>query len=276
MAFLVKNYTTDKKRELIDDINSDNNISPPCYQIISTGDNTLTFNFENELTTEENDYLDSFLLSWVPPEDIVELDGVDDQADASINTLWSSQKIINTIEEEFIGWKDLRTSFHVDTSKKSTSAMYQEMGNTGFYAYVFPRNKHASTTYQIESDYKPSGEMYLHLHWTTDGTETDSVKWEIKYTIAKGYNQAEGSELFNPIHTIYMEQNASGTAWKHMVVESPVLDITNAETNAMILVTLTRIANETSDNKDDIYALQMDLHYQTDRHSIPDRVPSFY
>ena len=148
------------------------------------------------------------------------------------------------------------------------------MGDTGFYGYIFPRNKEAWAKYHIDGDYKPNGEIYIQLHWTTDGTSTNNVKWQIKYTIAKGYNQITGGEFFDPINTIYMEQAASGIKWKHMITVSSLIELTNAEPSSMIMINLKRISGTGDHNNDDVFGLQLDLQYQTDRHSILNRMPN--
>lgn len=276
MAFLTRVFTTIKPAELIDDINQDNNIVPNCEQIILKGDNNSIFQFNSELSPTEETYFDSFISSWIPPEDELFVDGVDDSTEASPQTVWSSQKVVNTIEDGFIGWRSIRSDIEVRSKKGSLNAYHTEMGNTGFYAYMFPKNKEAWVKYNVGRDYKPNGNMYMHLHWTTDGTKTKNVKWEIKYTIAKGHNQASGGDFFNPIHTVYMEDAASGVPWRHMVSESSMIDITNAEPNALILVHIKRVSASGGDNGDDIFGLQMELHYESDRHATPNRTPNFY
>jgi len=276
MTFITKAFTTIKPAQLIDAINQDNNILSKCEQIILKGDGNSKFQFEELLSPTEETYLDSFISTWVPPENEVNIDGVDDSSEASTETVWSSQKVVDTIDNGFVGWRNVRADIEVRTKKGSKNAYHTKMGNTGFFAYMFPKNKEAWVKYHVGRDYKPNGNMYMHLHWTTDGTNTKNVKWKINYTIAKGHNQSSGGEFFDPTHTLYMEDAASGIQWRHMISESPMIDITNAEPNSMMLVHIKRVSASGGDNGDDIFGLQMELHYETDRHATPNRTPDFY
>jgi len=61
---------------------------------------------------------------------------------------------------------------------------------------------------------------------------------------------------------------------------SAEIDVGNAltltEPDELILVTLKRIANGGTDNTDQVFAVCVDIHYQSDRHSTKNRSPNFY
>ena len=115
--------------------------------------------------------------------------------------------------------------------------------------------------------------MYPHVHWTTNGTNTNTVKWELIYTYAKGHNQ----EAFPTETTINLEQAGSGTAWQHMIVEaSDAQAFTAPEVDSLILMRVRRVTNGGTDNTDQVFGLFVDIHYQKDRFGTPQKSPNFY
>lgn len=174
------------------------------------------------------------------------------------------------------GWRDITSEINVRDSK-SSSPVWEQLGNlTDIYAYNFSISKEGWSTFHIDHDYKPGGEIYIHIHWTTNGTDTRSVKWQIDYTVAKGHNQSVGGTFTNPT-TVFLEQNSSGTAYRHMITEMPSsINVSNAEVDSIILVHIKRVSNGISDNTDKVYGLTVDCHYQCDRFSTPNKSPNFY
>jgi len=123
----------------------------------------------------------------------------------------------------------------------------------------------------IDHDIKPDSDLFLHVHWSTDGTSTDTVKWEFQVMQAKGHNQ----ENFPAPTVITIEQAGQGTAWRHMIAEVATA-ITIAEPDELLLVTLRRITNGATDNSDGVFGITVDAHYQSDRGASLNRTPDFY
>lgn len=135
----------------------------------------------------------------------------------------------------------------------------------GDYLYMQP--------FHVNHDVKPNGLAYLHVHWTTNGTSTATVRWELQIARALGHNQA----AFTQSTTLYVEQAASGTAYQHMVTEvAPGDALTLTEPDELILVTVKRVTNGGTDNADTVFGLMCDLHYESDRDATPNRAPNFY
>lgn len=117
--------------------------------------------------------------------------------------------------------------------------------------------------------------LYLHIHWTTGGTNTGVVRWGIEYSIAKGHNQ----EAFPATTTVYLEQAASGTAYKHMIVEVPDVSAVTAsvEPDSLLLARVFRDGGHANDTcTDTAFGLMMDVHYVKSWWATKNKSPDFY
>ena len=174
------------------------------------------------------------------------------------------------------GWKDLTsplTTAGVPTANAPTLASfgttttgdaYEAMSfANGDYAYCLP--------FHINHDINNGAKALLHIHWSTNGTSTAQVDWQFTVRRALGHGQAT---FANTEATYTVSENASGTAWQHMVTE---VDISNAlllsEPDELILVTLKRTS---ATNANAVFGLYVDLHYESSREATPNRAPNFY
>ena len=131
--------------------------------------------------------------------------------------------------------------------------------------YVFCEPLH------MNHDMKPNGLGYIHVHWSSGGTSTNIVDWQLTIRRAKGHNQAT---FANTEVVITLSEAASGTPWQHMIVEADITDVlTLTEPDELLLVTLKR---SSATNTDTIFGLMVDLHYEADRDSTPNKEPNFY
>lgn len=139
--------------------------------------------------------------------------------------------------------------------------------------YVFIESFHINHDIKYPTANVAASRAYIHVHWSTDGTDTGNVRWEITIDRALGHDQAN----FGTITTIELEQAAAGTAWRHMIVEASEDDaLSLLEPDELILVTLRRIAASTDECTDAVFAIQADFHYESDRHGTPTKAPDFY
>ena len=175
------------------------------------------------------------------------------------------------------GWKDLTaplTSAGVPAQNApamtafgpATTPQREEMA-FDLADYIFCQSFH------INHDIKPGGLAYVHVHWSTNGTSTAVVKWEITIIRALGHNQAN----FTTVTPVFVSAAAAGTAWRHMISEVSIGDaLTMVEPDELVLVTLRRVTNGGADNGDTVYGLTVDFHYQSDRDATPNKSPNFY
>ena len=127
--------------------------------------------------------------------------------------------------------------------------------------------------FHVNHDIKPNGRAYLHVHWSTNGTNTGLVAWQLTFMRALGHNQAN----FVAPAVVTLEQAGAGTAWRHMIVEAAEVDVlTLSEPDELIIVTLRRVAPSVGSNTDTVFGLMVDLHYELDRRGTPNKAPNFY
>jgi hypothetical protein len=161
------------------------------------------------------------------------------------------------------GWADLLAPLHGGVVTGSSDPDWNVFIG-GIYAYSFPASgasREVWIAFHVPHTYAAGTVMYPHVHWSTPGTNTGVVRWGFEYTIAKGYSQ----QVFPTSTTVYLEQAASGTPRRHMIVESPSISIpaTNLEPDSMILARIFRDSSHANDTcTDAAFGLQCDLHYQ--------------
>lgn len=177
------------------------------------------------------------------------------------------------IQSNTMGWRDMRAAVVAggDTGGLGapTLSAFGPSGTT--YQYAFDVDEKIHLTLHVDHDIKPGSTVYPHVHWSTNGTSTDSVKWEISYTIATGHDTAN----FGTNTVVNVEEAAAGTAWRHMVTEDAT-GFLAPEPDSVMLMTLKRVTNGGTDNTDTVYGLFVDLHYQAERVGTPNRTPNFY
>lgn len=181
------------------------------------------------------------------------------------------------INHQTTGWKDLVSSLStagIPNSNAPGLVAFQPTGTGKREEMAFAVNDYVfCNPFHVNHDTKVNGSALIHVHWTTNGVSTNTVKWEFEITRALGHNQA----AFSAPTTISVEQAASGTAFQHMVAEVSVSDmLTLTEPDEIVLVTLTRVTNGGTDNSDTVFGLTCDFHYESDRDATINRAPNFY
>lgn len=174
-----------------------------------------------------------------------------------------------------IGWKDLISSIssaRVPPSNAPTADTFGPVGvrqefrfAVGNYIFIQP--------FHTNHDIVPNGKAYLHVHWSTNGTNVQPVRWRMDIMRAKGHSQ----ESFAAVDSVEVTQSPMGVAWSHVVSEaSDAQALTMTEPDELFLVTLTRIANGGTENTDKVFGLTVDFHYESDRDTTPNKSPNFW
>lgn len=198
-----------------------------------------------------------------------------DVLNTNITTLSTRIETIPTLT----GWNDLVFEI-TNKNTGSSSPNWEKVSNTSFFGYNFSTNKECNISFIMRKDFKLGGQAFFQVHWFSDGTDLNSVKWRIDYTIA-----TPNGTFFNPSKTIFIEQNGSGIPFKYMVSSTNVsIDTTNLTYDSVILVRLSRIQNKVlydrnepdfdddeshkscknkENHKNNVYGLAVKLHYQT-------------
>lgn len=174
-----------------------------------------------------------------------------------------------------LGWRD--NIIEITLRNGPTEPQFTQFRD-GIYlpAFVHTDVQSGFGNWHIDHDYALGTPLFLHIHWTTNATLTGTVRWGFEYTVAKGHQQA----AFGPTTTVYIEQAATGTQYMHYVGEvSPANTIpgTNIEPDTVILCRVFRDATHPNDTFDDqVFGVALDLHYQANRATTPNKAPNFY
>ena len=172
------------------------------------------------------------------------------------------------------GWKDNVSPLSIE-GLVSSPAVYKPFGPSGNRAELaFAVGQRAYVKpFHVNHDILVNGRALLHTHWSTNGSDTAVVKWEFEVTRALGHQQAYfGGEV-----TLSVEQAGWAGPWRHMVAEVDLSDaLILTEPDELLLVTLRRVSNGAVDNANEVFGLVVDMHYEADRDSTPNRMPDFY
>lgn len=169
------------------------------------------------------------------------------------------------------GWKDLKAAL-VGSAKGSgvpALAAFGPTGNVKQMAFAIGDSVYISV--HVEHDIKLPSTMYSHVHWSTNGVDVNTVKWQLSCVNAMGHDQ----DNFPADVVLTVEEAAAGTAWRHMISED-VTGFAALEPDSLVIMELKRITNGGTDNTDTVFALYSDIHYETDRYATPSRTPDFY
>lgn len=176
------------------------------------------------------------------------------------------------------GWRDLICG--LETRSGPTQPVLQNFRN-GIYLYAFSPDiiQEAFATAHIDHDYDYGTALYPHMHFTTDTTNTGTVRWGFEYTAAQRRDGALGFYTFGPTTTVYVDHVVDNVAYSHYVAEvstGNAIDGTNIDTDTVILFRVFRDATHANDTyPDPVYGFTFDLHYQSARYATPNKAAPF-
>lgn len=176
------------------------------------------------------------------------------------------------------GWRDMVCG--LETRSGPSQPPLTNFRN-GIYLFAFSPTDmmEGFCTAHIDHDWKLGQMLYPHIHWTTSSTAVGVVRWGFEYTWARRFDDT-GNTVFSGTNTIYVEQNADGTAYKHYVaqpVEGAGISGTGLNVDTVILIRIFRDADHVNDTYPDIaYGITFDLHYEAVRLATPNRDPNFF
>ena len=177
---------------------------------------------------------------------------------------------------QFPDWKDLTSAVSAAKLPPATAPTWTDFGPANspqMQQLVFAVNDYVTMEpFHVNHDIVPDNcRAFIHVHWSTDGTDTGNVKWEFSILRALGHQQAS----FDTVTTIEVEAAHMGTQWGHNVTETTT-PIILTEPDELILVALKRVAASSDENTDDVFGLTVDFHYESDREGTVSRLPDFY
>lgn len=176
------------------------------------------------------------------------------------------------------GWRDNIVEIKVDSSSPNAPTLANVRG--GILAWQFFPNEltEAYSGWHIDHDYAAGTKLYMHVHWVCPTSSIGTVRWGFEYTVAKGHQQ----QAFPETTTVYVEQTTTGVPYMHYVAEVSeanaidglALDI---EPDTVILVRVFRDGAHPNDTLENVvFGVFLDLHYQADRSTTPNKTPNFY
>lgn len=175
-----------------------------------------------------------------------------------------------------LGWRDNIVPLDVQVGNPEAPTL--NIFRDGIHAYNFSDGAlmEAFANFHVDHDYALGTALFPHIHWAVNSAATGVVRWGIEYTVAKGHGQM----AFGPSTTVYVEQTSDGTPYKHYVAEVSLADAIpglNIEPDTLILCRFFRDAEHPNDTlADDCFVFCVDLHYQAERATTPNKAPNFF
>ena len=124
---------------------------------------------------------------------------------------------------------------------------------------------------QIPHDALSGSFMFPVVSWSTNGVSTNTVKWEISYCFASGYNVMP----FPANVVLTLEEAAAGVAWQHMTTLG-IIGSVAIEIGAVYIAEIKRISNGGTDNVDPVFGLSAGFHYSTNRFDTLNKEPPWF
>jgi len=161
-------------------------------------------------------------------------------------------------------WEDLRVPAQNTKLNPANSEPAFESLIGGLYAYKFDTsnadNESVHFIAQMSHKYKEGSDIYPHIHWCPDSTNTGDVYWSFEYTIAN-VNGTIGATTTDEITV-----PADGTSLKHQLDEFTTIDGTGLTISHIIICRLTR--RSTTQAADTFTGnacfLEFDFHFECD------------
>ena len=173
-----------------------------------------------------------------------------------------------------LGWRDLVAPF-TNSSAGAAAPSLQTLAN-GIRLYRFSVGDSMHVSYHVNHDYAEGTNAYHHVHWfpETAMIAGDTVTWRVYYIVAKGHNQGDSLTVTRNFFDITYTSPVGGTiAGDHIVTESSDIQAyLLKEPDTIILAEIQLLGKTFAGN---VYGVQSDLHYQSDREVTVSKKPNF-
>jgi hypothetical protein len=199
---------------------------------------------------------------------------------------------VDSVGTPSFGWRDLIGDITPKTAGAGSPTLATLRAATGVRAFFYAVGEDGDCVFHIPHDYVPGSDLYLHAHWTHNGTAisgTFALTCYVSY--AKGHQQANFSAEVAPVISVASLNLTNTPQLRHRVDEIQLssstpsatqLNSADIETDGLILIhfdvttipTITGSIGTPSQNKPAI--LTLDLHYQSSNLATKNKSPSFY
>lgn len=177
-----------------------------------------------------------------------------------------------------LGWKDNISFFSMASGKGTNEPIWEDRGN-GNYTSSFVAGDELFIKYHINHDYALGTKGFPHIHFSCKDVQEvgATVTWRFSYVIAKGKNGGQAGESLGVARTdidIVYTYDGTEIADEHIIVECDDLDAfilqePDAEVDAGVVLLSTTTTGK-------VFGEMLDLHYQSDRDTTPNKEPDFY
>jgi hypothetical protein len=184
------------------------------------------------------------------------------------------------------GWRDLLAEIHPKAS--GAGSPYLAVFRGAVKSYFFIANDESDSFFHVPHDYVPGSDMYLHLHWSHNGTNiSGSLVVSYSVTYAKGHGQGVFNAPVNPIQTLSGLNITNTPQYGHRIDEFQLTSSTPSATQInsaliepdgvfIINMKATTVPTITGGTETKPTLIYMDLHYQSTGIPTKNKSPNFW
>lgn len=187
---------------------------------------------------------------------------------ATVNGLVSDVSALQ-VSETTIGWDDLLGKF--STASFGPSAPVAVTQPNGVRALRFDNGNSLYIDYHTIHNGVTGSDVFAHIHMYT-GTPMaagETITWEASYVIARGYTQGDSIlAARTTVNFTYTAPVGGVAAGDVIILEGAIPTFALPEPDATIAVEWKKTGGTFSGN---VFGIQADLHYQTQRDNTPNR-----
>lgn len=181
------------------------------------------------------------------------------------------------------GWSDLVQDITVKAGAANAPTILVFRDNISGYAFSPDVNNECGTNFHLLHDYIDDTMVYPHVHWAVNNpTASGIVRWGIEYTWARRHDNTEIPAItyYPASQTVYIEVAIDSThQYAHMVSEHITgqgISGIGMQPDVIIKTRWFRDAEHVNDTYPDFVFLDtVDIHYECDKNSTPNRQAPF-
>jgi len=195
--------------------------------------------------------------------------------------------LVNTrgLSGDNLGWRDLIGDVAPKATGAGRATLNVFQGTTEWFS--FAAGDQGGIVFHIPHDYAVGTDMFLHVHWSHNGTAiSGTFDMAVEAQYAKGHQQADFSTPVTSNIAVAALDLTKAPQYRHRIDEVPLsiaggsastLDTADIEVDGVILIQfdMTTIPTITGGTGEP-FIFTLDIHYQSDRAATLNKVPDFY
>lgn len=183
------------------------------------------------------------------------------------------------------GWRDLVGNVIPRSTGLNAPVLKTFINNIRLVAYS--AGDIGDIAFHVPHDYVPGTDMYLHVHWSHNGTAiSGTFQTDFTVTYAKGFAQSVFHTPITTSLTISSLSIATSPQYTHRIDEiqlsaagsTSLLNSSQIEVDGLILVTyvVNTIPSISGGDSTTPFIMSIDIHYQSTGVATKNKAPSFY